>query len=122
MLLFPAPSPYLTCWEGQPSAGGLSESERAEAILLQMKTREDGGWESGKTLPELHIQTLSPPCPHLRPNLHHSASPFPESTRSPSERPGGLVQEGRAGVLDREQGLPGQGAGSVCLVCTSVCK
>lgn len=63
MLPFPAPSPYLTCWEGQPRAGGLSESEGAGAILLQMKPQEDGGWESGKTLPELHLQTLSPRAP-----------------------------------------------------------
>lgn len=63
ILPFLAPSPYLTCWEGQPSAGGLSESEGAEAILLQMKPQEDGGWKSGKTLPELHLQTLSPMPP-----------------------------------------------------------
>lgn len=57
-----------------------------------------GGWGLGirKDSSGTPPPNPQPPCPHLRPNLHHSASPFPESTRSLSECPG-RVGGGRAG-------------------------
>lgn len=108
MLPFSAPSPYLTCWEGQPRAGGLSESEGAGAILLQMKPQEDGGWESGKTLPELHLQTLSPRAPTCA--LIYTILPL--RSQNPQEAclsaRGGWARAGR-GARGARQGAIGPG-------------
>lgn len=67
---------WVCCWTGLVGGGGCFPSLPPApilpvgrgslalgAFLLQMKPQEDGGWESGKTLPELHLQTLSPRAP-----------------------------------------------------------